>query len=371
MSQDPGLLERVCSEAEQQLAKQVKDSPAVLRSFLTSLGQLQLHQPRLLERLLERYQTRLEAGERPNTKEVLAIVLTCATLNHRPSQPDLLQRLTAGLERGSGGLTDPVWLDLVWSLALLGQASPAHFQSVLCPAFAARLTDGAATLSVGPALKLLNVNAAARLLTPDYPGPLLSLEEEPQLRAVAALPSLAKAQFSTSLLEALNTLAPPPRLSRAAVNTGLGCSLEAELVCDSGGRTLAVADYSEERGKPLPAGAVRVALMTASYQDCLVGGDLAGLTQFNRKLVEAAGYRVLLVRHTEWQQAADLPARQDLYLVSDLRTPTLRLALLTGPVKAVQQTTPIIVGLSGRPGIFICIQTIQYSNKKMISVWWQ
>ena len=101
---------------------------------------------------------------------------------------------------------------------------------------------------------------------------------------------------------------------RLNVNTLLGCVAEGEIVCDSSARPLPVQELSTNFGsseaeKALPAGAHRVALVTASFQDCLIGGEVAGLAAFNNQLMEAAGYRVLTVKYTEWQAGTKLVAK--------------------------------------------------------------
>ena len=61
------------------------------------------------------------------------------------------------------GQPEQVWLDTVWSITILGRATPHHLQSVLTPAFHT-------STSTQATLKLLNINAAAKLLYPDYQG---------------------------------------------------------------------------------------------------------------------------------------------------------------------------------------------------------
>ena len=91
----------------------------------------------------------------------------------------------------------------------------------------------------------------------------------------------------------------------------LGCVAEAEFVCDSSARPLPVQELSSNFGSSecvtaLPTGAHRLALLTAGYQDCVIGGELSGLTAFNTQLIEAAGYKVLLVKYTEWDASSKL-----------------------------------------------------------------
>lgn len=61
-----------------------------------------------------------------------------------------------------------------------------------------------------------------------------------------------------------------------------------------------VADYSDHFGtlvpqKPLPPGGHRVVLLAASFQDCTISGSLAGVLALNTRLLEAAGYKVVIM----------------------------------------------------------------------------
>jgi hypothetical protein len=75
-------------------------------------------------------------------------------------------------------------------------------------------------------IKLLNINAAAKLLYPDYQGkttpantansslsagPTMKVVEDALLKDIKITPSLAKVQFTQSVLEAFTSLFPPPR----------------------------------------------------------------------------------------------------------------------------------------------------------------
>lgn len=65
----------------------------------------------------------------------------------------------------------PAWLDVVWSLAVIGRASPELVASVLDAQFVAKL-GAAESLGVPAKLKLLNVNAVAKLEMKEYSGEL-------------------------------------------------------------------------------------------------------------------------------------------------------------------------------------------------------
>ena len=56
-------------------------------------------------------------------------------------------------------------------------------------------------------------------------------------------------------------------------------------------------------------GGQRVTVVTASFQDCLLGGDPAGVLALNQRLLEAVGQKVVVVRFTDWPVADNLVAR--------------------------------------------------------------
>jgi len=311
---DHDTLERFCTELENHIHD--TDKSAVIRSILISLGQLKfLHAP-LMNRIMAWYQARLDNNIPMTTKDMTTTLLTCATLNHKPIQQNaLLEHISQQLTPSSSSLPPTVWLDTVWSLTLLGQATPVHLESVLNPEFNNSLLYNNSNKTIGSTLKLLNINAAARLLYPDYNGPTIKVADDALLKDMQASPTLAKNQFSQSVMEAFATLFPPPRLLRTNVNTMLGCTAEGEFVCDENAKPLLVQELSNNFGsveseKPLPPTAHRMALVTASFQDCLIGGsNLTGLTAFNVKLMEAAGYKVFLVKWSDWQTSSKLVAR--------------------------------------------------------------
>jgi len=307
---DQTTLEMLCTQLETLI--QDTDSQAVLRSVLISLGQLKYLNTPVLDRIIDWHKARLEKNIPMSTKDMITLIMTCATLNYNPVQGNsLLQHISQNLAQ-EPDQPDYVWVDTVWSLTLLGLATNQQLESVLSQTFYTNLIyDANNARTTQASLKLLNINAAARLLYPDYTGPTIKVEEEGFLKDVKVIPNLAKAQFTQSVMEAFSTLFPPPRLLRKDVPTMLGCVAEGEFVCDSSARPLPVQELSTNFGtteseKTMPAGAHRMVLTTASFQDCLIGGAVSGLTAFNTRLIEAAGYRVFLVKYTDWQHSSKL-----------------------------------------------------------------
>jgi len=306
---DRTTLDLLCSQLETLI--QDTESPAVLRSVLTSLGQLKYLNTPVLDRIMDWHKDRLEKNIPMSSKDMVTLIMTCATLNYSQNT-SFLQQISQNLSQ-EPGQPDYVWVDTVWSLALLGIATHQHLESVLNHAFYTSLiyntSNTRTTHAAAP--KLLNINAAAQLLYPDYTGPSIKVAEDEFLKDFKISSGLSKVQFSQSVLEAFSTLFPPPRLLRKDVPTMLGCVAEGEFVCDSSARPLPVQELSNNFGtsqpeKTLPEGAHRMVISTASFQDCLIGGEVSGITAFNTRLIEAAGYKVFLVKYTDWDPKSKL-----------------------------------------------------------------
>jgi len=314
---DQSLLERL----SEKLPEKIKEceNRAVIRSLLTSLGQLRYSNNEVLEKILDWYQERLDQME---VKDMTTIVLTLATLNFSiNSQYDgLFKHIStelqlARLENLSN--KDQVWLDFVWSLIVLQRHSHFHLESVLNPDFYNNVLYGG-DKNPGSALKLLNINAAASKLDPTYRGPTINLGDDALLLDTRPAMSLAKAKFNQVVLEAFSSLYTPPRFLATDVNTLMGSSVDGVFVCDvknssvkpvpipEDGKEL---EFMDSSGTDLPHGQVKVALVLASFNDCLLGGDLSGVTALNIKLMEAAGFNVFLVKFTDIEANANLVDR--------------------------------------------------------------
>ncbi len=119
-------------------------SPAsVVRSLLTSLGQLRFLHEKLLDQLtswMTEHITELKE------KDLVTFALTTASLNYVPRDSDALykkisdelsyeavtrSRRGGGVRGGEGSGSEVIWLDVVWSLAVLKRCSAEQLSSVL------------------------------------------------------------------------------------------------------------------------------------------------------------------------------------------------------------------------------------------------
>ncbi len=92
--------------------------------------------------------------------------------------------------------------------------------------------------NVGMILKVLNLNAVAKLCTPDYKGPTISVDEDPLLREVKALDRSDRVALVSSVVESFSTLVSPPSFLETHVNSLMGFHLDAECVVSTKNGTL-------------------------------------------------------------------------------------------------------------------------------------
>jgi len=295
-------LERICSGLESLV--QGNDNLPVLRSILTSLGQLKLPATSVLDLICDWYEKRLEEGKTVEMKDLTTLLLTLSSLNHTPADKQaFMQKLGENLSesevRSSGG--DLLWLNVVWSLVSLNLATEKHISTVLDPKFYTSLLEKEEAKFV--AWRLLNVNAAAKLLIEDYKGPVIDVQESPALVEAELTASAQRLKFKKFVFETLSTLFPPPRFVNETVRTGLGLNPDLEVVLDTNAKPLQIQQYatnvlSGQPSKSLPAGASRLAIFITPFQEALVGGGRTGSTDLNLRLAEASGYVPLLIDHT-------------------------------------------------------------------------
>ena len=133
--QDKDTAEKLCNEMVVKVAE-VEATP-VLRSLLTSLGQMKyLHTP-LLEAIMTWYTKDLEAEtRRMEVRDMTTLLITLATLDHVPIEHSgLVDTIVKELGDASSSLPENVWLDTVWSLTVLGKVTHEQLESVLNSTF--------------------------------------------------------------------------------------------------------------------------------------------------------------------------------------------------------------------------------------------
>ncbi|KAM6277833.1 FAST kinase domain-containing protein 4 isoform 1-T2 [Spheniscus humboldti] len=244
-----------------------------------------------------------------NTKQLsvthlCSIILSFARLNFQPSgSEDFFNMVHEELQSQLDSLEPHLLTDLVWSLCVLQQAKAPYLQRVLAPDFHARIRGDQSLKAQNLRLKLIHINAAAKLESPDYRGPFLPAEmlspAEPAGEKVTLLQS--------SLREALAGVLGSRENGRFDARTIYGWQIDAEMVVNSENKPLPLKDFAaphlfrSEGTKPLPPGARRVAFLRWEFPNFSNRSkDLLGRYAMARRHVQAAGFLVVDVPHYEF-----------------------------------------------------------------------
>ncbi|KAM6101625.1 LOW QUALITY PROTEIN: FAST kinase domain-containing protein 4 [Theristicus caerulescens] len=244
-----------------------------------------------------------------NTKQLsvthlCSIILSFARLNFQPSgSEDFFKMVHEKLQSQLDSLEPHLLTDLVWSLCVLQQAKAPYLQRVLAPDFHARIRGDQSLKAQNLRQKLIHINAAAKLESPDYRGPFLPAEmlspAEPAGEKVTLLQS--------SLREALAGVLGSRDNGRFDVRTVYGWHIDAEMVVNSENKPLPLKDFAaphllhSEGTKPLPPGARRVAFLRWEFPNFSNRSkDLLGRYVMARRHVQAAGFLVVDVPHYEF-----------------------------------------------------------------------
>lgn len=306
---DPVLLEKVASD----LVPQVEeiDNPKLVGSVLFCLGHMKWRHPGLLEILSE--WTEKRALDCP-LANLSALIITLASVGYEPSSGDTLFPLITSRLNPSSVTKKTAWLDVVWSLTVLGRVSSEHIATVLHPSFVSSIPLIEQHLRLGVRLKLLNLNAAAKLLLPSYSGPKLNLAE---FKDVIITSGRDERKVSQHVMKMLHNLLPPPKYIYESIQTSMGVYVDAEFVTDKNGKPLPVQDFGEglesKSGesletssentvtKKLPEGVNRVALCVWNYSDFVVGSqELTGINKLGVELLRKKGYKVVQIPYYEY-----------------------------------------------------------------------
>lgn len=114
-------------------------------------------------------------------------------------------------------LQSNLWLDIVWSLLILNQATSEQIASVLNDDYVKNFQENS---SASSKLKLLNINGAARFLIPNYDGPFLNAASPVNNFKLAR--TKEKQELVKSLLDSLKNLVQSENYLGTNINTGMG-----------------------------------------------------------------------------------------------------------------------------------------------------
>ncbi|XP_076336500.1 FAST kinase domain-containing protein 4 isoform X2 [Tachypleus tridentatus] len=293
---DSSCLQKISSEALVEVAN--LDKVSVISALLISLGHLRWKHPALLELCGERL---LKNSDKCRPQEWVAYLLTLAKVNYIPENPEPIFSLISS-ELVQKNIPDSaVWLDIVWSLAILGRATESHLRSVLSPVFYQPLIGMGTFHSYSCKLKLLNLNTVAMLEITTCPP----IENEPALEDTTP-PTPDTKSVNNSVLEALNNFVPRGKFMATNLSTTIGCIIDAEFIVNKDGKPQPIAGYGIQAGlnsdtKPIPADYYRIALLVWDFKDLTMHSqDVTGVNALNVRLLTKLGYTVVQVLHSEF-----------------------------------------------------------------------
>ncbi|NXC46327.1 FAKD4 protein, partial [Penelope pileata] len=239
----------------------------------------------------------LDNAKQLSATHLCSIILSFARLNFQPSaSEDFFNMAHEELQGQLGSLEPQLLADLVWSLCVLQQGKVPYLQRVLAPDFHAWIQVNPSPKAQNLRMKLIHINAAAKLECPEYQGPFL-----PPEMLSAAEPAAEKVTLlQSSLREALAGVLGSQENARWDVPTIYGWQIDAEVVLNSDNKPLPWRDFAaphllrSEGTKPLPPGARRVAFLRWEFPNFSNRSkDLLGRYAMARRHVQAAGFLVV------------------------------------------------------------------------------
>ncbi|XP_041326152.1 FAST kinase domain-containing protein 4 [Pyrgilauda ruficollis] len=299
--QQPQVLHRLALELQPHVGSL---SPAQVLRCARSFASLRWLSRPLAEAIAQHC---LDNTQSLSLTQLCGVLVSFARLNFQPSSSEeFFSMIHERLQGQEQQLDVHLLTDVVWSLCVLQQPRAPHLLQVLCPEFQARLRGDSSPRAQSSWLKLLHINATARLETPGYEGPFLP----PELlggRRDRDKDKDKATPLQRGLREALPGALGGDDLVRYNVSTVYGWDIDAEAVLDSDNKPLPVRDFTaphlshSEGTKPLPPGARRVAVLRWELpQFSSRGRELLGRGSLARRHLRAAGFLLAEVPHYEF-----------------------------------------------------------------------
>ncbi|XP_061411897.1 FAST kinase domain-containing protein 4 [Lethenteron reissneri] len=295
-----------------------KLSPSDIARVVKSLSYLKwLHIP-----LFEAFAQNIKKNSGSfSSVQLFSIVQSFARLNYTAPEADsFFVQVHSSLAETAEHLDTYALIDMVWSLCILGQATPVLLSRVLQQDFYTKVTEQPSVYSQSYIQKLLHINSTANLEIPDYPGPFLPSNEllhkltvPPVSSASVSHPTKSKQQEITMQSDIARSLATHIGADasqghmRVGVETIYGWTLDAETLIDKDCKSLPVIEYEAPHlpatsgTKPLPAGARRLAFLALEYPSFLLSSkNVLGKFQMARRHISSAGFLLVEIPYFEW-----------------------------------------------------------------------
>ncbi|XP_078041345.1 FAST kinase domain-containing protein 4 isoform X2 [Augochlora pura] len=229
-----------------------------------------------------------ECEEDLDCKFVFNIIQSLAILGEQSEKVDMLiQKYEPKLTLDLLGVDN--WLNYVWCLVMLNNASHSHVESVLNNQFITTLFSGAERNFLQE-IRLLNINGAAKYILQNYHGPLLN---EEIVKYEATPHSSEKLLYIDALKETLGAILPSPNSFTMNVNTKMGFFLDAECYVDSKFNLISEDNTAKQPNK--------LAILIHDYHSyCHGKEDVHGIIKLHEKLLKHSGYIVLPISYKQF-----------------------------------------------------------------------
>lgn len=299
---DPLLLQKIANDFVSQ-ANSI-DRPAIVGGILTCMGQMRWRNTSMLEILSEWVENNADICR---TSDIAALVLTLASVSYTPNNMDPLFKAVIPKLTPVTISKETAWLDVVWSLSVLGKATEEHIASVLKPSFVSKIPSAAQHQRTGIKLKLLNINAVARLNKPTYKGPFLDLSDFKDVIITQGRHELMLAKHVQMML---HNFLPPPKYIRENIQTNMGIFVDVELAVAKDGKPIPIEDFTtnfgeKESSKQLPEGAQKLAMFIWDYRDYTIDSqELTGINRLAMELVRKHDYNIVQIPYYEYNMKA-------------------------------------------------------------------
>uniref|UniRef100_A0A0K2UN52 FAST kinase leucine-rich domain-containing protein n=2 Tax=Lepeophtheirus salmonis TaxID=72036 RepID=A0A0K2UN52_LEPSM len=308
---DKILIQKLVDIAANDVDEQVCNE-LVTGRLVSHMGRLRHFDERLLEKISNALAQDLESLV---FKTFHSYAVSSAYLNYNPidskSHTNILNFLVSKLtsyeevtekiveERRVG-----VWLDIVWSLSLLGFSNQNLLESVLNEDFIDKIINKSDCKNVGQIRKLLNINAIAQFIDKEYKGPTIDMAGSPLLCDNNMFSK--KDSFTSVCIDIFSRFASPPNHAKVYPDTGMGFCIGAEAVIHK--KSLQPMDIkrygifgvpTQENYTSLPDDFERLAMVPAGYLDCNHNGSFGGILDLKIRLLKSRGFKVLVIPRVE------------------------------------------------------------------------
>ncbi|XP_067126217.1 FAST kinase domain-containing protein 4-like [Centruroides vittatus] len=288
------------------------NKPQVMLTLLISIGQLSWRNKNLIEACSDWILKNLNLC-RP--QELAAYIITLAKVNYIPAEKKKIFDLILPRLSEKTVEVKRVWLDVVWSLAILKEASSEHLASVLKPSFYQTEIENDSYHNNIFRLKLLNVRSVAVV---EHPlDPKLITIEKPVFKFTQIKKSEER-QVSNLVVHALSDFIPIGKYMVVNQDSSMGITIDAEFIIDKKGKPQPIEIYGTRSGltnicKPLPNNLHRIAVVVWDFKDLTLDGQLMGINSLYVRLLKKIGYSVVEVPYTEFNNKLN-PVKKVQYL---------------------------------------------------------